>query len=441
MTALATEVRPRSGFVRRMLDGHGWLGLAFAALIYLICLTGAVAVFAPELRQWEQPAPRVQTLTDAALTQVAAEAAARARAEGVTEAIQIFPPDEWTSRLGVRWVHRDGRDVRWYADSAGRLVQRAHTPWTDFVAGLHADLRLPGPWGEYVVGLIGVALLASIVSGVLAHPRILRDAFHLRLGGDKRVQDADVHNRIGVWALPFHFVVTLTGAFLGLAGLIVTGLAFAAYGGDTGRAVEAVLGPQAAVTGRPAPLPDFAAIRARVLDMTAGAEPRFIVVERFGTTGQLTQYDAAAPGHLAAAERYFFDAQDRFLRTAGGADGPVGMQLYAAVTPLHFGTFGGLAVKAAYLLLGLGLCWVTSTGVTIWLARRRARGRPAPGWERAWTAVVWGQPAALAISAVLAIGWSFDPLLAWSAATLATFAICAVAPTWRMLNRRSPTMP
>ena len=49
---------------------------------------------------------------------------------------------------------------------------------------------------------------------------------------------------------------------------------------------------------------------------------------------------------------------------------------------LHFGWFAGLPVKIAYLLLGFALCAVTWSGVTIWLARRRDKGRPAPGWER-----------------------------------------------------------
>jgi len=38
-----------------MLAGHSALGLAFAALIYIVCLTGTVSVFLMELQRWEQP--------------------------------------------------------------------------------------------------------------------------------------------------------------------------------------------------------------------------------------------------------------------------------------------------------------------------------------------------------------------------------------------------
>ncbi len=47
-------------FVRAMLAGHSALGLAFAALIYVVCLTGTLTVFLYEFQRWEQPnAPMV----------------------------------------------------------------------------------------------------------------------------------------------------------------------------------------------------------------------------------------------------------------------------------------------------------------------------------------------------------------------------------------------
>src|SRR5690606_36148509 len=48
-------------FVRAMLAGHSALGIAFAALIYIVCLSGTVVVFLHELQRWEQPdAPVVE---------------------------------------------------------------------------------------------------------------------------------------------------------------------------------------------------------------------------------------------------------------------------------------------------------------------------------------------------------------------------------------------
>jgi hypothetical protein len=88
------------------------------------------------------------------------------------------------------------------------------------------------------------------------------------------------------------------------------------------------------------------------------------------------------------------------------------------MTPLHFGWFGGWPIKVAYFLLGLGLTSVTSSGVAIWLARRRDKGRPAPRWERVWIAFVWSQPVAYAASALVALFAPAPPVAVWGLATL-----------------------
>ncbi|PSJ19519.1 PepSY domain-containing protein, partial [Halomonas sp. ND22Bw] len=54
--------------VRAVLSGHGILGLAFAAIIYLVCLTGTLAVFAHDIARWEQPdAPSITAFPPGAL--------------------------------------------------------------------------------------------------------------------------------------------------------------------------------------------------------------------------------------------------------------------------------------------------------------------------------------------------------------------------------------
>ena len=42
--------------VKRSLSAHSWLGLMLAVPMYLICLSGTLAVFYEEIERWEQPA-------------------------------------------------------------------------------------------------------------------------------------------------------------------------------------------------------------------------------------------------------------------------------------------------------------------------------------------------------------------------------------------------
>ncbi len=241
-----------AGFVRAVLRGHSSLGLAFAALIYLICLSGSIAVFAHEFQRWESAAaPQVTAVTPDAV-QAAFEGAIAAGGKGVEHVYITLPTPDFPRLL----LHVDAAEDREFlADAAGKLVPGKAFAWTEFITRLHINLHLPRTWGGFLVGLIGVALLSSLISGILAHPRIFRDAFHLRLGGSRRLQEADLHNRLGVWALPFHVIISLTGAFLGLTTIIVGVLGMAMFNGDVNK-VYALFIPAPPVDD-PRPAPQF----------------------------------------------------------------------------------------------------------------------------------------------------------------------------------------
>jgi uncharacterized iron-regulated membrane protein len=405
----AASVRKRQflapQFVRAMLAGHSALGLAFAALIYIVCLTGTVSVFMFDLQRWEQPdvAPVEQPVGADVVGAAVGNGQAQALQDNAAHDLFIMGPNARAGRarfLVSYHDHETGVEGHWLADADGKLVARAHAPWTEFVTELHMSLHLPRTWGLFLVGLTGVALLSSLISGLLSHPRLFKDAFHLRWGGSRRLQDADLHNRLGVWGLPFHFVVTLTGALLGLSSLIVGVLALAAYEGDSEKAFAAILGPHASSDETAAPIPDVAAMIRQVQAAKPDAEFTSINIGHIGKAGQVVHLSMRTPGHVALGNTYYFKGDLTPLGDGGLETGGVGQQILGVLQPLHFGWFGGTPIKLAYAVLGLALSVVTYTGVTIWLSRRRDKGRPARRWEKIWVGVGWGQPAALAASAV-----------------------------------------
>jgi uncharacterized iron-regulated membrane protein len=412
-------------FVRAMLAGHSALGLAFAALIYLVCFSGSIAVFTQEFTRWEQPAGPV-------LHDTSPQAVDRAFREALVHNpkahdVLIQTPEPNRPRLTVHLDDARKAERTFLADASGALAGELKTPWTEFQAELHTVLHLPRAWGGFIVGLTGVALLSSLVSGVLSHPRVFKDAFAFRWGGSKRLQEADLHNRISVWGLPFHLVVSLTGAFLGLTLIIVGVLALATFKGDTAKAYALFGGPKVADDPRPAArMIDIAQVLQAVKAAYPNARPTYLYVEHPGEIGQHASVNLVTPGRLSRGETVVVDGAGKVLGTVGYESGGVGLRVLSSMTPLHFGWFGGWPVKVAYLLLGLGLTTVTSSGVAIWLARRRDKGRPAPRWERVWTAFVWSQPAAYAASALAALVLPLAPVLVWGLATLAASATAIV---------------
>lgn len=403
-------------FVRAMLAGHSALGLAFAALIYVVCLTGTLAVVSHEFQRWERPNLAPIDAPSASVVERAVRDAV-ARHPGL-EHLYVNLPDKEFPRLTL-YVDTPGEDdPSYYADASGALVSDAHAAWSDFLLNMHINLHLPRSWGIFLVGATGVALLSSLISGLFAHPRIFRDAFQLRWGGDKRLQEADLHNRIGVWGLPFHIIISLTGALLGLTTVIVGFLAFALFQGDMERAYALFLPPEPIENHAPASLPALAPMFDVVAREGFGVSQVFY--EHPGTQGQgVLVYTTTPPGVLSNGSLFAFDGAGALLHKQILATSSLGTQMLQAVSVLHFGWFGGWPIKLAYVLLGAGLTIVTTSGVAIWLARRRAKGRPAPAWERIWIASVWSLPAALALCALVALLAPGAPLLAFWAAFVA----------------------
>ena len=227
---------PSPDVVKRNLSAHSVIGLVVGALMYLICLTGTIAVLAFEFERWEQPEVAEFRHYDDALLQRAL-ASFLQRADEVADTVFIVLPSAEVPRM-----HVADEDHEWYLEPDGSLGPAVHPPWTEMLRDLHISLHLPTSVGIIVVSALGVMLLALTISGLLAHPRIFKDAFRLRTGGSKRLEAADLHNRLSVWGLPFHLMIALTGALFGLLGPLALVAATAYYGGDEEALVADVYG-------------------------------------------------------------------------------------------------------------------------------------------------------------------------------------------------------
>jgi uncharacterized iron-regulated membrane protein len=392
--------------VAAALESHSVLGLAFCALIYLVCLTGTVSVLVDEMKLIEQPLPAAHPLLPGELNTAVAEVLARTPS---SSALYAFAPTTPRQRLTVTAYDAVGEQT-FVSDGRGTTIPQ-HTPFADFVTNLHMTLTAPAPWGSLMVGMAGTALLALIVTGVLAHPRMFRDAFRLRLNGSRRLHEAELHNRLSVWGLPFHLAITVTGALFGLGNLSVLTIAQLGFHGDGSRVLAALSGPEVAEDSQAAALPNLEALVRRVQSRVQSSHLVYVGVERPGTRGAKVTVEVGLRGHLPRGEDFHFDASGRPIGGSGDLSESTGLQIYSGAAQVHFGRFGGLPVRLVYVALGAALTFITATGFNIWLARQAARGRPRPRLRGAWKAWTWGAPLALAVTALTSglvpVGWVF----------------------------------
>lgn len=375
--------------VKRSLAAHGWLGLLSGALLYLICLSGTVVVFSHFLMRWEQPSvPEFEHIPAASL-----EHAYRyilATAPDVSgDALLMLPQKDAPRAYAVSAAGA------WFLNADGTRAGPIDRPWSDMLTDLHLHLHLPHSVGLVLVSAFGAILCALLISGFLSHPALIRDAFRWRRGGSPRLAQADLHNRLSVWASPFHLMIAVTGAYFGIAALMTSLIASTFYEGDRDAAIAAIHGAPPALHQPVEPMAVARALQ-RLGEVAPDAEPFYITVEDVNTPEQYMIIGGRYHDRLTYGEQYRFDTSGNYLGKAGYTDGPAGQQAIFATYRLHFGQFGGIAVLFLYAALGLALSAVAVSGINVWLNRRKTRD----ALNNLWAGIVWGAPLAMAVPAL-----------------------------------------
>lgn len=359
-------------------DLHGWVGVGSSLLLFVLFFCGVFALYRGELAIWQDPRlhaaalPRVGApLLDPVLAQLEAAGAARYgdRVSMITHAGTRLVTASITSASGASattlWVDPQ-RAI--HPVEAGR-----HSQLSEALYDLHFLHQLPAELE--LAGLFSVALLVSLLTGLLIHLKdLIRQRWRFRPDRPLRIAASDAHKVLGTLGLPFSLLFGWSGAVLCLLELIHGSVGSVALDGNGARLARLRGEPPqqvASATGQAAvrlPLDQLVQRAQAVLSVQEA--PRFLDVEALGDRHETV--------------RMYFQEEDltpfRFvvLRTA---DASVVAQSSAALPAerfervlfdLHFASVGGLLLKLGYTLLALGLCAVAVSGNLIWLERRSA---------------------------------------------------------------------
>ena len=409
---------------KRSLASHAWLGLVVSGFMYLICLSGTIAVLHLEFERWEQP--YVEETTAFSIEQVEkAYTQFTEQYDNDTHHYYFVFPGSGIPRL----VMEDDNNAH-FVDAEGNLGAKESVTWTRMLGDLHMFLHLPMSFGMIVVSAFGALLCALIVSGLLAHPRIVKDAFRFRAGGDGLKSNIDLHNRLSVWGTPFHLMIAITGAYFGLAGILVTIISQAFYGGDDQAVYDKVFAPE--------PVLEQAVVRPEIgkamTDLFTRIYPEnliFFTIHEPDSPQQFIEFFVKAPGHFTYSENYRYNTSGEFLETAGylGDDG--GKQILWSVYRLHFGDFLGMPGKVLFVVLGMMLTIISATGMNIWLKKRKTQD----ALNRLWPGLVWGTPNALVVSAMGYFAFGLSPTVCFWVALLGITVAALKATTQERVTR------
>ncbi|RJF90613.1 PepSY-associated TM helix domain-containing protein [Sphingomonas cavernae] len=428
-----------------MVAVHGWSGILLGLLLYAVVITGTVAVFAEEIGIWSAGHVETRSAFERPIDGAVRELGARTPAK-YHEGVDLFEIGD--HNLGA-FFHRhetdpDGtlvsRGIYYQLDSDGRVARELHGtgeevfgPRNDdalssFLVDTHVRLHVPDPWGLLLTGILGLAMLVAAISGLLIHRHLFKDIFTLRRKASPVLANRDRHSVAGTWSLPFAFMLAFTGSFFSFFGTIgVPVVAMAAFGGDVQALNDAVFGNPGKPDPRAVAIGNLDRIAADSIRRT-GAAPTFVAIENFGRAdAKVSSFHDPKAGDIEPVTLLYNGATAEFAHTKPsiGARPSTGGTLAAIMAPLHFGNFAGILSKAAWFGLGFAMCYVTLTGLRLWLARRRERTRSLDWLERAVAVVGFGLPFALVVTAAaFLVAMPLGVAVFW---TPTAFLIAAVA--------------
>jgi uncharacterized iron-regulated membrane protein len=405
--------------LKRVTAIHGWSAVALGLLLYVVVATGAVAVFAEEIGRWSaggvrNAAPLTQPI-DATVRRLARQVDPEHREDvsiwgGEGRDLVLF---FHTHAVNPESGELEDKGTMFRADAVtGKAIDRHDgfvwdepAAWEDsalrrFLVDLHVQLYLPSPWGLILTGILGLMMMAAVVSGVLMHRHVIRDLFVAERHGGRLVGARDRHALASSWSIPFAFLLAFTGSFYSFAGTVGFPIvASVAFGGDEEAMSETMFEPPVPENATPSTLGN---LNAMVSDSVAraGSEATFVEIAHFGRADARVTvwHDPGDGGMLYPVNRYdgrtgiWLGAPDPL-----GTAPSVGGTLYGLMAPLHFGHFAGLLSKVVWGALGVAMCVVILSGFRLWVRRREAD----PRWRRFGQAVQivgYGLPIGMLVS-------------------------------------------
>lgn len=241
--------------------------------------------------------------------------------------------------------------------------QNADDAFVRQVREVHENLLLE-PVGGYIMGLAGICLLASVLTGTWYYRRSLLSVFKIGIRWNKprRIVYADLHKWLGVVALLFMLLMSATGIFFHWEQVE------RAFGEGERRERP----PATATAELPAAFPVDAAITKTTATLP-GFAPQIVQFPNPGDT--VLTLRGNFPNSLRILGQYNVEAKVD-VRTAAiigsfnARDADLEYKAEHIFEELHFGRYGGWLSQGVYIFLALATAVVTVTGLVLWWLKR-----------------------------------------------------------------------
>jgi uncharacterized iron-regulated membrane protein len=355
---------------------HRWIGIASAAVLVVLALTGSILAFAPRYDVWLHPslyrvAPQIHRVAPQRLLDLA-----QARlGEPVHEIEMSGPTKSWRFRSDHGHL---------FADQYTGAILGVRTQPTTMDDVVNEAYRLHTALGRWRVGTVDaggtlvdmatIGALSLVLSGLMLWWKKKRFAFRRR--SSWRALNWDLHSAVGIWAFAALLTLATSGLFIASPDLLfwVTRSTPAPY---VPMPLSNALGADGAVlcaAGRPA-----GATLDDVLAAADRAVPNLPTTELQFPTSKRAPYRVFKRPSGTRRESSTVVMIDRYCGTVAAVDRSAavsrGLRVYAWNVAIHDGNAwndgGRMVLSASSLMLGVS----SFTGVLMWVARTRPFAR------------------------------------------------------------------
>ncbi|MDR7208448.1 PepSY-associated TM helix domain-containing protein [Flavobacterium piscis] len=248
----------------------------------------------------------------------------------------------------------------------------------EFLYRLHFLAQIPYPVGYYLSGFIALFFLFAIITGVLLHWKKIVSNFYVFRPREKlKTLWTDAHTSLGMIGLPFQFVYAVTGAFFMIKLLIVAPAVMTLYKGDQSKMYNELEYTD----------PDYKfenkllTANYSINKIVAKAKSNWtdfkinrVFIQNYGDANM----HVLVEGELLSQKK-FTGIGKVVYRISDGKEiakkNPITQNNYLDIVKnvlyrVHFGDYGGYALKIVSFVLGIITCFVIISGVMIWLIAR-----------------------------------------------------------------------
>lgn len=377
---------------------HLWLAVPFGIIITIICFTGSMLVFEPEIvnvlrhDQIYVDNPRHTVLpVDEIVRKVEQTLPSDVKVTGVT----MYSDPNLSCKVNLSKPRRAAMYVDQYTGQLKGLYERP--AFFDFMQRLHRwllDSRDNSGgvfWGRTIVGISTIMFVLVLLSGVVIWwprtARILRNSLKITTSKSRHLLWRSLHVAGGMYVLLLLLAMALTGltwsftwyskgfnALFGVREVEKSGAEVYAeqQAKDAAKAKEKT-DKAGDKNGKDATATDIYAEWQTVYDTLRARNLEF---------DNITVSDGTASvafggfGNQRAADKYTFNPADgRITSVSLYADGDTSSKISGWIMSVHMGSWGGLFTRILWFIAALFGSTLPVTGYYLWIRRLRRRSR------------------------------------------------------------------